>query len=420
MLENTNLNEETNEEQNKLVPMEIEYKELFRTGIQAYEKRDYENASKVFMEIYEKFPEQPEALVNYADCQYELFNVEEAVKYWQLAKEKDKYLINPYLNLGRYYLSKENYKDAIKEYVFAFCLNPHNESTLIDLAVTYEKMRERKKAFLLYEFFLTGNLNVSSHIYKNIQAKVTKHKLNSIAQMRLGVYFEKNGFWRKAIQAYYDSIRVFPNFTKTYSNVGNIFYKLEKYDYAKLYWLEAFKMDKTNIHLILNLALCCEKLDDCVNAFAFYTKFVNRSEGNIKEIKSASLALKKIQEKIKLNSEYIENHKKICEEYYNEEKFDDALIYYKNLYKLTAEKEIMDKINKLKTETNLVHKAAFVSFQMAQELFEKGNYELAIEKCKMANSLWKNSYFEQDIRNLLVKCQTAFGKSLNNMIKQRY
>ena len=44
----------------------------------------------------------------------------------------------------------------------------------------------------------------------------------------------------------------------------------------------------------------------------------------------------------------------------------------------------------------------------------------AIEKCKMANSLWENSYFEQDIRNLLVKCQTAFGKSLNNMIKQRY
>jgi len=372
------------------------------------------------MEIYHKFPEQAETLVNYADCQYELYNVEEAIKYWQIAKEKDKYLVNPYLNLGRYYLSKDNYKDAVQEYVYAFCLNPHNESTLIDLAVTYEKMRERKKAFLLYEFFLAGNLNVSSRMYKNIQSKVTKHKLNSIAQMRLGVYFEKNGFWRKAIQAYYDSIRVFPNFAKTYSNVGNIFYKLEKYDYAKLYWLESYKMDKNNINLVLNLALCCEKLDDCVNAQAFYEKYIRKAEGNIKETKSASVALKKLQDKIKLNSDYIENHKKLCEEFYNTEKFDDALVYYKNLYVLTSEKEILDKINELKTETNLIHKAAFVSFQIAQDLFEKGKYELAIEKCKLANSLWANSYFEQDIKNLLVKCQTAFGKSLNNMIKQRY
>ena len=117
-------------------------------------------------------------------------------------------------------------KKAIRpENIIKLCENKPDYKKLYD----YNDKLENKVKKICKEIYRAGEVTFSDK---------AKEKLAS---------FEKNGFWRKAIQAYYDSIRVFPNFTKTYSNVGNIFYKLEKYDYAKLYWLEAFKMDKTNI-----------------------------------------------------------------------------------------------------------------------------------------------------------------------------
>ena len=101
-----NQNEENEELQ---LPVEPDYRTLFSEAMHQYEIHEYEEASKCFLKIYEYFPEQIEALVNYGNCQYELLNTEEAVKYWKIAKEKDKYLINPYVNLGKYALGSSHF-----------------------------------------------------------------------------------------------------------------------------------------------------------------------------------------------------------------------------------------------------------------------------------------------------------------------
>ena len=419
---NLNQNPELNQEEQKelQLPAEEEYRMMFSKGVHQYEKREFEEASKTFMEAHNKYPDQPETLVNYANCQYELLNTQEAIKYWKMAKEQDKYLINPYINLGNYYLANDNYQDAAIEFYNAFCINPHNEISLINLGITYEKMNNRKKAFLLYEFYLSGTLSVTSNNYKNIHKKIAMHKLNAIAQMKIGIYFEKKGYYRKALQSYYESLRVFPNFAKTYSNIGNIFYKLEKFDQAKLYWLEAYKIDKKQTQLCLNLGLCCEKLEDNVNAYAFYTAFIQRTMQNNQEVFLAQKAAEKLHSLLIASPEYVSRHKTQCEEYNKQEKFDDALVYYENLAILSNTSEITNQINNLKIKTNILYQAALTSFEMAQELYEKDKYEYALEKCKLSSSLWRNSYFEQNVFNLVSKCQTALGNSLNNMLKAKH
>lgn len=417
--EHINQVEATKEDELEL-PAKEDYRVLFSQAVHLYESRDFEEAAKLFLEINQKFPDKPEVLLNYGNCQYELFNSDEAVKYWQAAKEKDKYLINAYINLGNYYLANDKYNEAEKEYTFAFCLNPHNELILTNLAITFDKMNNKRRAFLLYEFFLAQNLNVSSNNYKNIQKKVTVHKLNAISHMKIGIYYERKGYYRKAIQSYYDSLRMFPNFAKTYSNIGNIFYKLEKYQQAKEYWLEAYKIDKKNISLYLNLALCCEKLEDYVNAYAFYTGFIQNTKMGSQDFILAEGAAQKLYNIIMSNNEYITNFKALCEEYYNNQKYYDALIFYNNLAVLSKNKEITERINQLQLETNIIHKASFISYEIAKDLFEQGRYEFAMEKCKLSSNLWKNSYFEQNLLNLLNKCQNELGNTLSNFLKARH
>lgn len=423
MEENINSTEEelnSQENENLQLPTAEDYHAMFSAALQFYENGEYEQASKTFWESYEKFPEQTEALVNYANCQYELLNTQEAITNWELAKEKDKYLINPYINLGNYYLINDNYIAAEKEFKQAFCINPHNEISLVNLAVTYEKMNNRSKAFLLYEFYLSGTLNVSSNTYKNIHKKITMHKLNAISQMKMGIFFERKKYYRKALQAYFESLRVFPNFAKTYNNVGKIFYKLEKYDLAKQYWLEAYKIDRKNISLCLNLGLCCEKLEDYVNAYSFYTAFIQKTRHNTQEVFLAQRAAEKIHTIIIANTELVENYKKQAENYLKQENYDDALIHFENLLLITHTTEISNQINDIKSKTNIIYEVAVTAYKMAQELYQKGKYEEAIEKCKLSNAMWRGSYFEQDIFNLITKCQTALGNTLNSLLKAKH
>ena len=413
--------EETSTEQTEelQLPAQEEYKDLFSKGVHLYEMREFEDASKIFMEAHQKFPDQPETLVNYANCQYEMLNTEEAIRYWQMAKEQDKYLINPYINMGNYYLANDKYKEAAAEFYQAFCINPHHEIPLVNLGVTYEKMNDRRKAFLLYEFFLSGTLNISSSNYKNIHKKITMHKLNAISQMKIGIYFEKKGYYRKALQSYYESLRVFPNFAKTYSNIGNIFYKLEKFEQARLYWLEAYKIDKKQSSICLNLALCCEKTGDLLNAYAFYTYFIRKVSSNNPDVWLAQKAAEKLHGTIIASQEYVNKHKAQYEEFIKQEKYEDALIYCENLAILSSTGELTTQINDLKVKTNILHQASLTAYEMAQDLYKQGRFEYAMEKCKLSNNLWRDSYFEQNTASLISKCQTAMGHTIDNMLKAK-
>ncbi len=395
-----------------------ECKKIFQNAVSFYEKRDFQQASSLFKEITEKFPEKVEAYINYADCQFEMSNQEEAVKYWVLAKEKNPFLINPYVNLGNYYLSQDDFIKAKNEFEEAFCLDPYNENLIVNLGITHERIGNRKMAFMLYEFFMNNSFNVSSALYRNIHKKVSMHKLNAISHMKLGVFFETKHFYRKALQSFYESLRVFPNFSKTYMNIGNIFFKFEKYDYAFLYWLEAYKIEKKKPKLCLNLALCAEKLDKKIDAYCFFSYFIQITAGG-KEILTARKNAQKLKSEISQNYEFVKEYKAKAEEYINKQEFDTAIIMYENLYFLTKNNEFYKKLNELLATTNIINKAAKKTIEFANFCNKQKDYDKAVEKAKIARKLWDNTEIDMAANDILSYAQNQLNMNLDNLVKQR-
>ena len=395
-----------------------ECKVLFQNAVSFYEKRDFQQASSLFKQITETYPEKVEAYINYADCQFELSNQEEAVKYWNLAKEKNPFLMNPYVNLGNYYLSQDDLNKAKDEFEQAFCIDPYNENLIVNLGITNEKMGSRKMAFMLYEFFMNNSFNVSSSLYRNVHKKVSMHKLNAISHMKLGVFFETKHFYRKALQSFYESLRVFPNFSKTYANIGNIFFKFEKYDFAFLYWLEAYKIEKKKPRLCLNLALCAEKLDKKIDAYCFYSYFIQITSGG-KEILTARKKAQHLKNELSQDHEFVKEYKTKIQEYIDKKEFDTAIVMYENLYFLTKNNEFYKKLNELQSTTNIINRAAKKTIEYANFCNKQKNYDKAVEKAKIARRLWDNAEIEMAASDIMNYAQNQLNLNLDNLVKQR-
>ena len=395
-----------------------ECKKIFQNAVSFYEKRDFQQASTLFKQITEQFPDKVEAYINYADCQFELSNQDEAVKYWDLAKEKNPFLLNPYVNLGNYYLSKDDLTKAKDEFEAAFCIDPYNENLIVNLGITNERIGNRKMAFMLYEFFMNNSFNVTSALYRNVHKKVSMHKLNAISHMKLGVFFETKHFYRKALQSFYESLRVFPNFSKTYMNIGNIFFKFEKYDFAFLYWLEAYKIEKKKPKLCLNLALCAEKLDRKIDAYCFFSYFIQITSGG-KEILTARKKAQHFKSEVSQDYEIVKAYRAKAEEYINKKEFDTAIIMFENLYFLTKNNEFFKKLNELLATTNIINKAAKKTIEFANFCNEQKDYDKAVEKAKIARKLWDNTEIDMAANDILSYAQNQLNMNLDNLVKQR-
>lgn len=419
-MENKSTDLTTIEEENNTLPAVEDYHTLFSQGVRFYEEREYANSAATFKKIMERYPEQIEALVNYADANYHMGNVDEALRYWKLAKEKDKYLINAYINMGNYYMSKNEIKHAIGEFEQAFCINPYNEVNLLNLGVAYERIEDRKKAFMIYEFYAVHSTNVSSTEYKNVHKKVSMHKLNAISHIKLGMFFEKKQYYRKALQSYYESVRVFPNFAKTYSNIGNILYKLEKYENAVEFWLESYKIDSHQTNLCLNLGLAYEKLGSPIDALCFLSYFVQQSGRSTGDVMAAKKNIAKFQQEITENPQFLEEYKQETQKLVEEKKFKDAMVRLSNIFLVTKDMEIKKQIQNLKPKSEIIYRAAEINYEMAKSLKTKGNLDVAIDKFKLSAILWEDSYFKEDVTAQIAECRAILGDSISAMIKTRH
>ena len=70
-MEATNKEEELQEQevQELKLPTQEDYRNLYSNAIVLYDTRDFEGAAEYFKRIYENFPEQIDALINYGNCQ---------------------------------------------------------------------------------------------------------------------------------------------------------------------------------------------------------------------------------------------------------------------------------------------------------------------------------------------------------------
>jgi len=395
-----------------------EYFSLFKQGLEQYKYLNYTEASTTFKSLIDKFPNIADAYINYGNAQFELSNEDEALSNWIKAREVDKYCINSYVNVGNFYLAQNKIKEGIKELKQAFLINPFNEVALINLAVSYEKLNDKRNAFLLYEFFLASSRNRSSMDYRNVFKKVSAHKLNAIEHLKKGLILQRKKNYRKALQCYFDSIKIYPNYSKTYLNVGNLCFRIEKYKAATEYWLESYKLNPHNSNLCLNLAMAYEKLGNIVDAYCFYYLFIRKSQGNNSaEVLNARKRIPKLNEKLGLNIDNSKVYREEIDQLLKDKDFELAIIKLENLFVLTNEWELKEKANKLKLETNILFKASEFALEIGKKLKAEGKQEKALNSFKTAKNLWPDSYFKDEADLLIKECRMLIANSITAIIK---
>ncbi|MDF1535685.1 MAG: tetratricopeptide repeat protein [bacterium] len=121
----------------------------------------------------------------------------------------------------------------------------------------------------------------------------------------LGIYYEQNGDFDRALQHYQRTIKLAPMFPNPYINVGNVYHKKKGYENAEKWMKRAIQLDPKSALANYNL-------------------------GNIlREAGKTEEAIGAYKTALKYNPRYIEAANNLANIYFKERKYPEAIQYYK-------------------------------------------------------------------------------------------
>ncbi len=132
-------------------------------------------------------------------------------------------------NLGDYYGRQGNLKRAVEEFKIAIQLNPNYGDAYHNLANTYQQMGETDKAIENYQTALSFNPN----LWQSHQSLGT-------------IYFIIQEEFELAKQEFEKAIKINPQNSNLFSNLGIIYLKLEKEEKAKESFSKVLQIDPQN------------------------------------------------------------------------------------------------------------------------------------------------------------------------------
>jgi tetratricopeptide (TPR) repeat protein len=394
-----------------------EYRSNFKEGIAAYNNKDYLRASEFFKTLVNKYPDDPDVHINLGNAFFKMENIDGAIFCWQKAKELDAYNVKTYINIGNLYFTQSKTDKALKEWENALLVSPTNPTVLINIASTFEKNGNKKKAFRFYEFFLENSVDKSTSDYKTILKKISMHKVEALKQMKKGAFFQKRQQYRNAVQFYLNSIKSYPVFKNGYLNMGNVCYILEKYENAVDYWLESYLLGKNQPDLCLNLALSYEKLEKYIDSYCFLDRFIRKTDKNTIDFINAQQKIKILKEIIDKAPEMLIKYREQSETLLKEQNFEQALIRFENLYIITDDNDVFEKITKIKVEIDPLLRVAVIAFQAGKKYKTEGNVDKAVEFFKKCQLLWPDGYYSKQAAEIITECGKIMGNAVTAIMK---
>ena len=118
-----------------------------RSGIDAYNRGEYDKALKLFIDAQLDQPDRPDILYNIGNAYYHTGNYEAAAKSYKEALQTENKLLQQkaHYNLGNANFRKKQYEDAVKNYESALNLNPDDIQTRQNLEYVKQVMEQIKE-----------------------------------------------------------------------------------------------------------------------------------------------------------------------------------------------------------------------------------------------------------------------------------
>jgi Tfp pilus assembly protein PilF len=120
----------------------------------------------------------------------------------------------------------------------------------------------------------------------------------------LGIYYEQNNQYEKALAHYRQTIRLSPAFPNPYINIGNVYHKMKKYEEAERWMKRAIELDPKSALATYNLGN------------------ILREAGKTRE------AIETYQRALQLNPRYIEAANNLANIYFKLRNYQEAIRYY--------------------------------------------------------------------------------------------
>lgn len=357
--------------------------ELFEKGIQKYEENDILGAIEIYENLASTNPELIEAQVNLGNSYFMAGRMDDAIAVWQKVLQVDSSHINCYINIGNAYYIQKKVHEAIEKWQLALAMAPNHPTVLLNLGAAYEKLGDKVSAFNYYGKYLTYCQATHSGDFYQIHKKVTTSQKMALKCLNLGVKYQRRKNLRTATKYYLKSISIYPNYSKSHLNLGNICYIAEKYEHAIKYWIESIKIEPEHYSTYLNMAIAYEKIKKYTYAYAMYTRFLTKSakqevseKSSVKERMGILLTL--------MTQEDIQSHISMGDKLFKEQMYFEAVLEYENFLIIKPEQKNLVE-GKIKQSNDLLNPekvAAKKAYDIGLACYKQKKYDKAIQAFK--------------------------------------
>ncbi len=213
---------------------------------------------------------------------------DKAIELFENSTVNDEELYNGF---GYAYLVKNKLKYAKKNFEKVLEINKDNLKANIGIALIFEKVNDLKSAFLKYSELLSKN---PDNTWIKVRYDSIKNKLTQEYLAKADTYMDSDN--EKYIKCLKEVIFYSPELIDVVKKIADFYFENEDYKLASEYYEKYNQTSSNNIDVLLNLAICYEKLDKYDSAIVVYNKILEIKPGD-KEIEDKMINAKlKFQE----------------------------------------------------------------------------------------------------------------------------
>lgn len=206
------------------------------------EKADKLRAKKSFKEAVVAYlnsvlmdRNNPQTYFGLGMCYKNLGNISKAIENFEKSALLDSKNFNTFYELGLCHLKNETPCKAIKCFIQAVTLEPDNPDAIYNLGIAHELCEEQDMAMMIYQ-----------KLIENSPSYINAYIRKSSLLMKMELY-------RPALNLFADVLKINPNCTKIYSDIGKCYDKLGKQTEAKRFYRKFLTAEPNaqNANLIL-------------------------------------------------------------------------------------------------------------------------------------------------------------------------
>lgn len=271
-------------------------KQHFLTGLDLFEKGQFQDAEQQFLASLQIIPDRVSTLTNLSGTYIKLRKFLEARNYSQKAIAYEENNSEAYLNIGVIEKEQGNFNEAVEYFEKAIKITPNYPQALLGLASSLvalgryeEALRACNKVIsideTLHEAWLTKGVCLTE-INKPEEALETYNKKLKIQPGNLEALFRKANLLHKmkcyeeALLAFNEAINLDVNLPSIWSNRGVTLSKLRRYEEALISFNRALKLAPDDISTWFNKGVALNQTDSFVEALECFDQVISIETNN--------------------------------------------------------------------------------------------------------------------------------------------